>query len=137
MPTTVRETPVTVYIDNEYVGYGSIAYEDESAVQLVNTIKYRCVGQQLCIDSECYTDAVEFCYEDKVSSFFGGSEVKTLKVNVYDAEGNTIGEAVLSLYDSYSPSIIWILLSLAMLWAQVITILAVVQYIKRKAGEPV
>ena len=134
MPTIVREIPVTVYIDGEYVGYGSVTYEDESAVQLFDTIKYKCVKQQLCIDSDCY-DAVELCYEDKVSQLFGGLEVKSLKVNVYDYEGNVVGEAVLNLYDSYSPSIVWVLLNLALLWAQTVALLLAVHYIKSKVGE--
>jgi hypothetical protein len=137
MPTTVREIPVTIYLDNEYIGYGSIVYEDESAIQLVDTIKYKCINQELCINSECYSDAVEFCYEDKVSSFLGGLEVKTLKVNVYDYEGNVIGDAVLNLYDSYNPSIFWVMLNIALLWALTIALLAVLHYMKRRVGEKV
>jgi hypothetical protein len=131
----IREIPVTIYLDNEYVGYGSIIYEDESMVQLVDTIKYKCVKQQLCIDSDCYSDAIEFCYEDKVSSFFGGLDTKLLEVNVYDAEGNVVGEAVLSLYDSYSPSIIWILIDLAFLWAQSVALIAVLAFVRKRVGE--
>jgi len=137
MGVATREIPVTVYIDNEYVGYGSVVYEDESAVQLVDTVKYKCVKQQLCIDSECYSDAIEFCYEDKVSSFLGGLEVKTIETNVYDAEGNVVGEAVLSLYDSYDASIVWILIDLAFLWAQTVALIAVLVFVRKRVGEKI
>jgi hypothetical protein len=132
MPVAVREIPVTIYLNNEYIGYGSVCYVDESAVQLVDTVRYRCVKQWLCIDNYCYNDVVELCYEDKVSSFLGGLDVKTLKVNVYDAEGNAVGDAVLNLYDSYSLSIVWVLLNLAFLWAQIVALLAVVAFIRKE-----
>jgi hypothetical protein len=44
---------------------------------------------------------------------------------VYDDEGNAIGEAVLNIYDSYNPSVIWVLLGLAFLWIQAVALLGV------------
>jgi len=137
MGVVTREIPVTVYLDNEYIGYGSITYEDESAVQPADTIKYKCVKQQLCIDSNCYSDAIEFCYEDKVSQWLGGLEVKMIKTDVYDAEGNVVGEAVLSLYDSYGASVVWILVDLAFLWAQTVALIAVLAFVRKRVGEKI
>ena len=137
MGVATREIPVAVYIDNEYVGYGSVVYEDESAVQLVDTVKYKCVKQPLCIDSECYSDVIEFCYEDKVSQWLGGLEVKMIKTDVYDAEGNVVGEAVLSLYDSYGASVVWILVDLAFLWAQTVALIAVLAFVRKRVGEKI
>ena len=98
-----RQVPVNAFIDNTYIGYGSIVYEDEFDTLPNETIKNKCVYQQLCIDNICYDDALVFCYEDKISGGSGGEETKTIYAPITDFDGKQVGEATIPFVDRYNP----------------------------------
>jgi hypothetical protein len=98
-----RQVPVNVFIDDTYIGYGSIVYEDEFDTLPNETIKNKCVSQQLCIDNNCYDDALVFCYEDKISSWAGGEETNTIYATITDFNDKQIGQATIPLVDRYYP----------------------------------
>jgi len=112
-----RQVPVNAFIDNTYIGYGSIVYEDEFDTSPNETIKRKCVYQQLCVDDICYDDALVFCYEDKISVGSGGEETKIINATVTDFDGNQIGHATIPFVDRYNPISVVIFGQFAVIYA--------------------
>jgi hypothetical protein len=101
MGVVTRETPVDVYIDSECVGYGSIVYEDGSAVHIAPYTVTRCSVTQILIDSVAVP--MQFCWGDVVTGVFGGVVKRVVEAKVYVGEVE-VGKASIEVVDSFSAS---------------------------------
>jgi hypothetical protein len=111
--------PITVLLDGIQVGDGELNYIDTASWGLWNKTETRCTLQNLCIDNTCYSNAVEFCYSDKVTDWLPGIRQATINVPVYI--GSAIaGEAQITYTDSYGMNIL-ILLALVILILYIIS----------------
>jgi len=95
----VKTTHVNVYVKDELVGSGELAYDDRLALSVSPyTVRH-------CDESTIYIgDAVvplQFCWDDIVASWFGGVVKRTMEMPVYLGD-ILAGSAVVDVYDSYS-----------------------------------
>jgi len=94
----VKTTPVAVYVDGNLVGSGSLAYDDKSALSLVQLVARHCDGTSAYIGDTVVP--VQFCWDDMVAGLFGGVSRRVLSVPVYLGDISA-GSAVVEVYDSY------------------------------------
>jgi hypothetical protein len=130
-----RQVPVNAFIDDTYIGYGSLVYEDEFDILPNETIKNKCVSLQLCIDNDCYDNDLVFCYEDKISSGSGGEDTKTIYATITDFNGNQIGQATIPFVDRYNPISIDAFGLFTVIYAVAISLLSGVDKLIKKWGE--
>jgi hypothetical protein len=98
---STRTISVQVFVDSEAIGSGVIEYIDDAVPSFTELYVDRCVAQKMCIDSECYDNAVGFCYRDTIAMGGGGVVETTLKVPVA-VNGVVVGEATLEFVDAYA-----------------------------------
>jgi hypothetical protein len=97
--------PVTVFVNDIQVGSGELNYTDMASWGLWNKTETRCMPQDLCIDNNCYSNAVEFCYPDKVTDWLPGAQQVTINIPVH-IDDIVAGEAQVTYTDSYSMNIL-------------------------------
>lgn len=100
--------PITVLINGTQIGSGELNYIDIANWGLWNKIETRCMLQDLCIDDNCYSNAVEFCYSDKVTDWLPGTQQVTINIPVY-IDDIVAGEAQITYTDSYGMNILVLL----------------------------
>ena len=95
----MKTTPVDVYVGDELVGSGSLAYDDKSAYSLIPYTARHCDETPVYIGSDVVP--LQFCWDDMVAYSFGGVSRRVLSVPVYLGD-IPVGSAVVEVYDSYS-----------------------------------
>jgi hypothetical protein len=96
---------VNLYIDDMLVGSGSLSYTDESSWGMWNKTVDKCTYTNICVNGICYSEAVEFCYTDKVTSWLPGSQQVQLTIPVY-IDNVVVGEAQVTYTDTYGMNIL-------------------------------
>jgi hypothetical protein len=104
--------PVTVFVNDIQVGSGELNYTDMASWGLWNKTETRCTPQNLCIDDNYYSNAIEFCYPDKVTDWLPGAQRKTINIPVY-IDNIVAGEAQITYTDSYGMNILPVVAILA------------------------
>jgi hypothetical protein len=137
-----RSVDVSLQIDSNPIGSGTIVYLDDSAPSLTELKIDRCVSQQLCFNNTCFDNAVDFCYTDTIASDGGGLLTTTLSGDaVFKETGDVIGSFTIPFTDIYSSvtvtainiqPIIWIILLLLLIGMIIIVLMNVYRASKEK-----
>jgi hypothetical protein len=94
----VKITPVDVYIGDELVGSGSLAYDDKSAHNLIPYTARHCDETPVYIGSDVVP--LQFCWDDTVTSWYGGTAKRAMDIPVYIGESE-VGRASIEVEDSF------------------------------------
>jgi len=124
----VKTTPISVYIVDELVGSGELAYDDKSAHSLIPYTARHCDETPVYIGSDVVP--LQFCWDDTVTSWYGGTAKRSMDIPVYIGELEA-GRASIEVEDSSGTSILIQLLMFLML----ITIITAVAELTRRRGE--
>jgi hypothetical protein len=137
-----RSVDVSLQVDSASIGSGTIVYIDDSAPSSTELKIDRCVSQQLCFDSTCFDNAVDFCYTDTIASDGGGLLTTTLSGDAVLREtGDVIGSFAIPFTDIYSTVIniavnmqpvIWIILLLLFIFMFIMVLINVYRASKEK-----
>lgn len=119
----MKSVPVIVYIGNDAVGLGGLAYDDWSWPTLVPYATSHCDATPIVIDS----DVVQlwFCWDDVVSDWQAGVVKKQVVVPVYIGE-YLVGRAYIEIEDSFSQSMLLTLISMTMTVAMIIVVMRLI-----------
>jgi hypothetical protein len=94
----VKITPVDVYIGDELVGSGSLAYDDKSAHSLIPYTARHCDETPVYIGSDVVP--LQFCWDDTVTGLYGGTAKRAMDIPVYIGESE-VGRASIEVEDSF------------------------------------
>jgi hypothetical protein len=94
----VKTTPVAVYIGEEPVGSGELAYDDKSAHALTPHTVRHCDETPMYIGSDVVP--LYFCWDDTVTGSYAGTVKRTIDVPVYIGESEA-GRASIEVEDSF------------------------------------
>ena len=108
----VKTTPVAVYLGEELLGSGELAYDDKSAHALIPYTDRHCDETPIYIGSDVVP--LYFCWDDTVTSWYAGTVKRVVDVPVYIGESE-VGRASVEIEDSFGASILTQLISLMLL----------------------
>jgi len=114
----MKTTPVNVYVGEEQVGSGQLAYDDRSAISLAPYTVRHCDETPVYVGET--TVPLQLCWDDTITSLFGGTARRALSVPVYLGDSE-VGRATIEVLDSSGSSLL-ALIMLIMMLAIVITL---------------
>jgi hypothetical protein len=128
----VKGVPVVVYIGNDAVGLGKLAYDDRSHPTLFPHVSSHCDATPIVIDSD--EVQLQFCWDDVVSDWRAGVVKKQVVVPVYIGETEA-GRAYIEIEDSFSQSMLTTLMVTMMTVAMIIAVMRlIVAIVARRRG---
>lgn len=127
----MKGVPVIVYIGNDAVGIGNLAYDDRSWPSLVPYVASHCDATPIAINN----DVVQlwFCWDDVVSDWQAGVVKKQMVVPVYIGESE-VGKAYIEIEDSFSQSMLSTLITIMMMVAMIIAVVRLIVALVAKRG---
>jgi len=128
----VKTTPVSIYVGDNLVGSGGLAYDDKSAYSLLPYTTRHCDETPVYIGSDVVP--LRFCWDDTVTSWYGGTAKRAMDIPVYIGELEA-GRASIEVEDSSGGSVLVLILLFAMLTIVITTVenLAVAKKSEKKA----
>jgi hypothetical protein len=127
----VKTTPVSVYIGDEPVGSGSLAYDDKIAHSLIPYTARHCDETPVYIGSGVVP--LQFCWDDTVTGWYGGTAKRVVDVPVYVGESE-VGRASIEVEDSFGMSILIPLLVLLMMITIITAVVELAGASRREKG---
>jgi hypothetical protein len=94
----VKTTPVIVYLGEELIGSGELAYDDRSAHALTPYTVRHCDETPVYIGSNVVP--LYFCWDDTVTSWATGTVKRTMDIPVYIGDSE-VGRASIEVEDSF------------------------------------
>jgi len=108
----MKTTPVNVYVGEELVGSGELAYDDKSAISLLPYTARHCDETPVYVDEA--VAPLQLCWDDVVTSFFGGTARRALSVPAYLGDSE-VGRATIEVSDSSGISLLALIMLIMML----------------------
>jgi hypothetical protein len=106
----VKITPVAVYLGEELLGSGELAYDDRSAISLAPYTARHCDETPVYVGEAVVP--IRLCWDDVVTSHFGSTDTRVLDIPVYLGDSE-VGRASIEISDSSGTSLLTLIMLIA------------------------